>query len=376
MPSLLVENLEVPTGTILALLGSSGSGKTTLLRFCGGFLRPEADNHWVARSHDNAAVKGSVFFDDRDVSFSSPRERRVALLAQGLHLYPHMTAREIIEFPLRMSGEDGLSIARRVGLICERLGLSPLLGRRPVELSGGEQQRVALAKALVQVANVRLLDEPMSSLDAPLRRSLRQDLRMWLRERPTTTLYITHDPEEALEQADFVGVVERGQVLQVDRPERIYANPTSWAVARILWAGRMVALRGKRSCENGRSRVKIGSWEAPISPDALGAEKDVVVVAPRDSFAIVPVENGNPDVFSGIVVGTRFSADAFLVEIRALDSVFEVPCNFEKPKAGDNVCVRLISPKRLRIFAANSLSDGHMSSPAIDPRNKSGFPAQ
>jgi ABC-type sugar transport system ATPase subunit len=199
--ALQVPQLDLAAGDILAVVGVSGSGKSTLLRTVAGFIRRRETHRSLFNSlivpRDYAPLTGSVFFNDQDVTDLSPRSRRVAFTTQALNLYPNMTAYENIAFPLRMADTNRDELTRRVHSIADKLHIERLLNRRPNELSGGEQQRVALGKALVQDANVYLFDEPLSSIDAPLRASFRKELRTWLRQPRRTTFYVTHDLDEA-----------------------------------------------------------------------------------------------------------------------------------------------------------------------------------
>jgi multiple sugar transport system ATP-binding protein len=206
-------------GEFLVLLGPSGCGKTTLLRLLAGIEEPSG---------------GAVLFDDEDVTGLPPRLRNVAMVFQSYALYPHMTVRENIAFPLRMRGVGKAGTADKVAWAARMFGIEPLLGRKPRELSGGERQRVALARAVVREPRVFLLDEPLSNLDAKLRASAREELRHFQRRIGVTTVYVTHDQVEAMGLGDRIVVMNQGRIRQVGTPQAIYDDPADTFVAGFL----------------------------------------------------------------------------------------------------------------------------------------------
>ncbi|GLV48472.1 hypothetical protein TJA_16250 [Thermus sp. LT1-2-5] len=198
--------LEVAQGEIFVLLGASGSGKSTLLNLVAGLLAPD---------------RGQVFLEGKDVTRVPPEGRGVAYVFQDLGLWPHLTALDhlLLAMP-RPDRKEALALL-------ERVGLGDHAGKRPHQLSGGQRQRVALARALARRPKVLLLDEPYSALDPVLREGLRLEVRALLKEAGITALHVTHDPEEAMLLADRVGVMSGGRLLQVGRPEEVYARPNS-----------------------------------------------------------------------------------------------------------------------------------------------------
>jgi ABC-type Fe3+/spermidine/putrescine transport system ATPase subunit len=209
-------SLEVEEGTFTTLLGPSGCGKTTTLRLIAGFYDPD---------------RGEIWLRDRKLNGVPPFRRPMAIVFQDYALFPHMTVFENVAFGLRMRRLPRREVAQRVQQTLEFLGLQGLDNRRPDQLSGGQQQRVALARSLVVEPEVLLLDEPLSNLDAKLREQVRTEIRLLQRQMGITTVYVTHDQEEALALSDWVAVMNEGRVVQVGRPQDIYYFPQSRFVA-------------------------------------------------------------------------------------------------------------------------------------------------
>jgi multiple sugar transport system ATP-binding protein len=212
-------DLDIEPGEFFALLGPSGSGKTTTLRILAG-LEP--------------LNEGRVMLDGEDVTAREPGERDVAMVFQSYALYPHMTVFDNIAFPLRMVATPRDEVERAVRDAAARVHIDHLLARRPGQLSGGQQQRVALARAIVRKPRLFLLDEPLSNLDAKLRLETRVELRKLQRALGVTTVYVTHDQEEAMTIADRVAVFMEGRIVQVGPPRDIFARPASAVVAGFI----------------------------------------------------------------------------------------------------------------------------------------------
>ena len=214
---------EVPDGKLLGLLGPSGCGKSTTLNLISGLEK---------------ATSGKVFFGDDDVTSLSPEHRGVGLVFQNYALYPHLTVRENILFPLQnLKGEQKLSkpeMEKKVLEAAKLVQIEELMERRPSELSGGQQQRVAIARALVKMPRVLLLDEPLSNLDARLRLQTREELRRIQRETGITTIFVTHDQEEAMSISDTIAVMLAGTLQQSGKPQDVYDDPVNLFVAKFL----------------------------------------------------------------------------------------------------------------------------------------------
>jgi iron(III) transport system ATP-binding protein len=213
--------LAVEPGTFLVLLGPSGSGKTTLLRTIAGIER---------------ATRGSITIGDRLVAgeriHRPPEQRDLSMVFQDYALWPHLTVLDNVAFALRRRGHSRASCRQLALTMLERVGLDRLAERYPGQLSGGEQQRVALARALVGDTGLLLCDEPLSNLDADLRERMRVEIASLVREVGATTIYITHDQQEAFALADQVGVMSKGELVQLGSPETVYATPSTRFVAR------------------------------------------------------------------------------------------------------------------------------------------------
>ena len=215
-PALNKVDLEIADGELLALLGPSGSGKTTLLRTIAGLEFPDA---------------GQVLFHDQDVTFASAADRRVGFVFQQYALFKHMTVAKNIAFGLDVrKGKDKPSkaeINQRVDELLKLVELDGLGGRYPSQLSGGQRQRVALSRALAVQPSVLLLDEPFGALDATVRKSLRKELRRVHDATGVTTIFVTHDQEEALELADRVAILNKGQIEQIGTPDQVHDQPAT-----------------------------------------------------------------------------------------------------------------------------------------------------
>ena len=212
-------SLEIEDGEFLVLVGPSGCGKSTLLRMIAG-LEEISD--------------GAIAIGDRDVSDLAPRDRDVAMVFQSYALYPHMTVRQNLGYGLRARRTPKPEVAQRVEEVAELLGLEQLLDRRPSQLSGGQRQRVAMGRAIVRQPQAFLLDEPLSNLDAKLRVGMRASLAQLHQRLRTTTVYVTHDQTEAMTLGERVAVMRDGQMLQVDKPQALYANPRNLFVAAFI----------------------------------------------------------------------------------------------------------------------------------------------
>ena len=212
-------SLDIRSGEFLTLLGPSGSGKTTLLMVLAGFTRPDA---------------GSVLFDDREVVRLAPHKRNIGMVFQSYALFPHMTVGGNIGFPLRLRGVGKAEIVERVGRALETVKLDGYGDRRIDQLSGGQRQRVALARAIVFEPRILLMDEPLSALDKQLREHMQVELRQLHESLGMTTVYVTHDQREALTMSDRIAVIDKGCIMQLDTPSRIYERPSRRFVAEFI----------------------------------------------------------------------------------------------------------------------------------------------
>ena len=231
-------NIEIPDGKLVGLLGPSGCGKSTTLYMICGLQKPSS---------------GQIFFGDDDVTNLTPENRGVGLVFQNYALYPHMTVKQNILFPLEnMKGKDKMKKSQMLERAYEAARLvqiDELMSRKPNELSGGQQQRVAIARALVKMPRVLLLDEPLSNLDARLRLQTREEIKRIQQETKITTVFVTHDQEEAMSISDIIVVMKLGVVQQVGAPQEVYDSPVNLFVAKFLGTPPINVFSGK--IENG-----------------------------------------------------------------------------------------------------------------------------
>jgi ABC-type sugar transport system ATPase subunit len=218
-PAVRRVSLDIARGELLVLLGPSGCGKSTLLRCIAGLEEPSA---------------GDIFIEERRVNDLEPRQRNVAMVFQSFALYPHMSVRDNLAFPLRMRKTEKGRVRERVEETARLLGLEALLDRKPRSLSGGQMQRVALGRALVRDPAVFLFDEPLSNLDARMRTELRTEIARLHESLGRTMVYVTHDQAEAMTLGDRIAVLNSGELQQVGTPEEIYNTPRNAFVATFL----------------------------------------------------------------------------------------------------------------------------------------------
>jgi sulfate transport system ATP-binding protein len=324
--------LEVPPGDLLALLGPSGSGKTTLLRIVAGL---------------ETADSGSVFYSDQDVTGAAVRDRNVGFVFQHYALFKHLSVFENIAFGLRVRKRDRAHVTARVRQLLRLVQLEGLEQASPSQLSGGQRQRVALARALAAEPKVLLLDEPFGALDAKVRQELRQWLRRLHDELHVTSVFVTHDQEEAFEVADRVVIMNAGRIEQAGTPEEIFEHPVNPFVIDFL--GNVNVFQGQ--VQNGRARL--GSLEVAY-PDYPHAESRAATAFVRShELEIVRVRNGRPSLEAKVmhinparpVVKVRVYSEAFGV-------VLTVDVSWERYgelrlQVGDTVW---LSPRQVRVF--------------------------
>jgi iron(III) transport system ATP-binding protein len=254
--------LEVPAGSLTAVLGLSGCGKTTLLRVIAGFERAE---------RGSVSLGGQTL--DSAGSYVPPERRSIGYVPQEGALFPHLSVQQNVGFGLPRRERRG----RQVGELLEMVGIAPLAKRLPHELSGGEQQRVALARALARRPQALLLDEPFSSLDASLRTRVREEVHALLREQGVTTVLVTHDQEEALSLADTVAVLRDGRIIQHGQPAQLYQHPVDERLARFLGAVNVL----EATFEHGNALTQLGALPLRGEQPAGNASAGAVLVRPE-----------------------------------------------------------------------------------------------
>jgi len=222
-------SVEVPDGAFVTLLGPSGCGKSTTLNLIAGLDKPDA---------------GRVVLGERDITRTPPNERRMAMVFQNYALYPNMTVFDNIAFSLKLRHRPGSEITARVTAVAEMLDIAHLLSRKPSQLSGGQQQRVALGRALVKEPLVFLLDEPFSNLDAALRSRMRTEVKHLHVRLGTTSIFVTHDQEEAMTLSDLIAVMRDGKIVQFGSQAEIYGKPRNEYVATFVGKPKMSLIEG------------------------------------------------------------------------------------------------------------------------------------
>ncbi|XWN31596.1 MAG: ABC transporter ATP-binding protein [Devosia sp.] len=315
-------DLAIEASEFFALLGPSGSGKTTTLRVLAGLEKPD---------------EGTMTVDGEDVTFAEPGERDVAMVFQNYALYPHMTLEANIGFPLKMDGVPAAEIRRQVREAAARVKIDHLLDRRPGQLSGGQQQRTALARAIVRRPRLFLLDEPLSNLDAQLRLETRVELKTLQRALDVTTVYVTHDQEEAMTIADRMALFLDGQIAQVGTPDDVFNRPSNVDVAAFIGSPPMNLFKARAS--GGTARV--GEYGFPISASIEGP----VTVGVRPSH--IQVANTG---LEGRLYLSENLGESMLLNVAVADDIVKVRLN-EVRHLGSNAPIHLtFDPAFIHLF--------------------------
>jgi iron(III) transport system ATP-binding protein len=258
-------SLSVEPGEYFCFLGPSGSGKTTLLRLVAGFGTPSS---------------GRIVIGNRDITHLPPWSRNLGMVFQSYALWPHMTIAKNIAFGLERRKLSRAEIDRKVAAALDRVGLSDFADRRPAQLSGGQQQRVALARTLAIEPSVLLLDEPLSNLDAKLRTDMRVELKRLQRELGITTIYVTHDQEEANAVADRIAVLDGGRIQQIGTPIDMYDHPGSRFVAAFLGTANLIEGRIEAGRFLGASGITLDGMNGSPGPACISIRPQHIAVSP------------------------------------------------------------------------------------------------
>jgi len=292
-------DLSVRDGELFTLLGPSGCGKTTLLRLVAGFYQPDA---------------GEIRFGDRLVSGLPPYERNIGMVFQNYALWPHMTVAANVAYGLKLRKLGGAEVAARLAEGLRKVNLTGYESRYPGQLSGGQQQRVALARALVLNPDILLLDEPLSNLDAKIRVQVRAEIRKLQQELGITTLYVTHDQEEALSLSDRVAVMKDGRVLQVGGPRELYERPRTRFVADFVGTNNLVP--GRVQSRAGAELVvetEIGALRA-VASGPMG-ERCVLAIRPENVAVAAGAEGPGGNVVRGRVSFVSYLGSALRYDV-------------------------------------------------------------
>jgi multiple sugar transport system ATP-binding protein len=279
-------DLEVYDGEFLVLVGPSGCGKSTALRLVAGLEEP---------------TSGRIFIGDRLVNDLAPKDRDVAMVFQSYALYPHMSVRENLAHPLQLRRVPKAEIEERVRKVADLLGISDLLQRRPKELSGGQRQRVALGRAIVRDPEVFLMDEPLSNLDVKLRIRTRAELIRLHERLRTTTIYVTHDQQEAMTLGDRIAVLSAGQLQQLGTPDTLYNHPLNLFVASFIGSPSMNLLDGRLVVRDEAMLVEGKGFTLQVPPGRASqidsyVDSDVVIgIRPEHLFDREEVDSAPPN---------------------------------------------------------------------------------
>jgi multiple sugar transport system ATP-binding protein len=322
-------DLSIVDGEFFALLGPSGCGKTTLLRTIAGLESP---------------TSGTVRIGDRDVTVLAPGARNVAMVFQDYALFPHMTVRENIAYPLKIKHEPRVERSAKAGAVGAQLGLADLMPRRPAELSGGQQQRVALARAVACRPSVFLFDEPLSNLDARLRLEARTFLKRLQRELAVTTVFVTHDQAEALALADRIAVLEAGRIRQVGTAREVFRRPANTFVANFIGSTPMNLLPG--TVHSGQ--LAVAGLTLPAPPHVTGP---VTVGIRPEYLPVATAETGESFVGEVSIVEHLGTSSLVTVDVAGLLIGGTVP-EGEEPAPGDRVWLRPL-PARVLVYRAD-----------------------
>ena len=313
----------IEDGEFICILGPSGCGKTTMLNMLGGIIAPTA---------------GTILFDGVDVTKVPAEKRGVGFVFQNYALYPHLTVAKNIEFPLAIERVPRAERRRRVREAADLVQVGPYLDRRPAELSGGQQQRVAIARALVKNPSLLLLDEPLSNLDARLRLEMRVELQRIQREAKVTTVFVTHDQDEAMSISDRTMLMNRGRLVHFADPQELYDDPAELFAATFLGNPPINQLRGR--IDDGDLTLADGTIVQGIAPAGLTVDAAIVGVrsetvtlastAPRARARVEDLQYVGRDVYADVRLGdARLSA---LVSRREVDRSLvgtEAPIGFD-----------------------------------------------
>src|SRR4051794_28295241 len=291
-------NLEIADGEFIILVGPSGCGKSTTLNMVAGL---------------EDITAGKLIIDGQVVNDKAPKDRDIAMVFQSYALYPHMTVRENMGFPLRLAGMDKLTIRQKVDEAAELLELTQHLDRKPSNLSGGQRQRVAMGRAIVRSPKAFLMDEPLSNLDAKLRVQMRTQISRIQKSLGTTTLYVTHDQTEAMTLGDRVVVMRAGVVQQVGTPAHLYAHPSNLFVAGFIGSPSMNFLSGQ--LRGGTVVTALGEAQLPEQSlrllDGAAGDREVIVGIRPEHFEDASVAGDKP--------GATFDAPIDIVEAMGSD---------------------------------------------------------
>ena len=300
-------NLEVKEGELVTLLGPSGCGKTTTLRMISGFELP---------------TSGEIRIDGESISRIPPNKRPTTMVFQNYALFPHMTVFENISYGLKIRKEPDRTVRQKTEQVMQLVGLKGMQDRSPAQLSGGQQQRVSLARSLVMEPKVLLLDEPLSNLDAKLRVSTRIEIRKLQQRVGITSVYVTHDQEEAMTLSDRVVIMHQGKIQQVGPPREIYAHPVNRFVAGFIGQVNFLESRTIRMVSEKKAELDIlgKKIQVPAVRDFSAGERVLLIARPES----IELEAKKPDTLVGTVRQSVYLGSQMIYEVEVAEHVLTV----------------------------------------------------
>ena len=331
-------DLTVAASEFLVLLGPSGCGKTTTLRCIAGLERVN---------------KGQISIGGREVTNVPPAQRGIAMVFQSYAVFPHMTVKQNIGFGLRMQRVPKGEIQKRVREVAELLQIDELLARYPAQLSGGQRQRVAVARAIVMRPEVLLMDEPLSNLDALLRLQMRAELKRLHREIGTTTVYVTHDQIEALSLGDRIAVMQEGEIIQLDSPDRVYDHPISKFVGGFIGTPPMNFLRATVSVEGEEVLLAVGEFMIAVletwKPRLKRMAVPTIVLGIRPENIEVHAEPGGASLPAEVIVSEHLGSQQLLT-VQVGEDILKVTTSPDLPMQPGQTIGLTLTKGKLRFF--------------------------
>jgi spermidine/putrescine ABC transporter ATP-binding subunit len=332
-------SLTIGSGQFVTLLGPSGCGKSTTLRIIAGLMKP---------------TSGAVFFAGRNVTAANAADRKIGMVFQSLALFPHMTVAENVAFGLKMRGGAPDAIKKRVQRMLEMVRLDHLSDRYPSQMSGGQQQRVALARAIAVEPSILILDEPFGALDRKLREAMQVELHQLTREMKITSLFVTHDQEEALMLSDSIAVMNKGRIEQYGTPQEIYAAPTTRFVADFM--GMTNFLQGRVTGRNGNG-LDISIGEATMrTPEFEAASNgdDITFAVRPEKVVLAPAQAPSQAAIEGIIRQVTYHGDASRIVLALKNGETMVAVEKNDRQSGDRSVGSTVwahwAPEDMRVF--------------------------
>lgn len=327
-------SIEIKKGEFFTLLGSSGCGKTTLLRTIAGFYTQE---------------EGSIYFGEQKIDDVPAHKRNIGMVFQNYAIFPHMTVSENVAYGLKARNVPKAEMEKRVSAALDMVQLGHLKDRQPSDMSGGQQQRVALARAIVIEPGILLMDEPLSNLDAKLRLKMRNDIKKLQTNLGITTIYVTHDQQEALAVSDRIAVMDKGIIQQIGTPQEIYMHPANKFVANFIGTTNFIS--GEIIKKEGKSFISICEKDIPLDLTSGYIGSAIYSIRPEGVFL---VDKGDVDVVEGKITNATFLGDFINYEVElSSKQIIEVneysAQNVRAKSVGENVGVK-ISPSKAVIF--------------------------